>query len=60
MVIVEEVVHLWGMEQAWWSEGITSDDTSVCSWDTTVVVTEIIDVILLSILLQFCNSLLSI
>jgi hypothetical protein len=48
------------MELANHANGIASKGSSVCSRNATVVVTEVIDIILLSLFLKLCNSLFSV
>ena len=60
MVEINVVVDLWGMEVSWLTDGFASDNTSVGAWNTTVVVTEVIDIVLGSLPLEFGNSILCI
>lgn len=56
VVEINEVVDLWGMESSWLTDGDTSDGTSMGTWDTTIVVTQVIDGVFSSLLLEFSNS----
>ena len=60
MVEINVVVNLWGMEVTWLTDGKASNNTSVGAWDTTVVVTEVIDVVFSSLPFELSNSLLGI
>lgn len=39
VIVVNEIMNLWRMEFTWWSHSITSNWSSIWSWNTTIIVT---------------------
>lgn len=60
MIIVEVVVYRWLMEIIRSAKRSSSQSTLSFAGNTTSIVTEIIDIVLLSLFLQFSKSLLSV
>ena len=60
MVEVQEVVHLRLMELSWNSKSSSTDGTTTFLGDTTSVEAKIVDIVLLTLLLQLSEALLSI
>jgi len=60
VVVVHKIMDSRGVEAAWNISGIPSDCTSILSWNTTVIETEIVSSIHLSLLFQCSKSFFSI
>lgn len=58
VLVVEVVMNVRGMEDAWSSESIASDDSAVGSGHATTVVAKMVDVVLFSFLLKLSQPLL--
>ena len=56
MVEMLKVMHIWRMEVPRGVSSVTSDGTSIFSWDTTVVETKIVYIIFLTLNLKFSES----
>lgn len=60
MIIVQEVMHLRGVEFTWVTNRFTSERTGILLGDTTRVVAEMINVVLLSVFLELIETILSV
>ena len=60
MIIVQVVMDLRRVEFADIAQGLPSDWPLVFAWETTLIVTEVVSIVLLSILLQLGQSLIGI
>jgi hypothetical protein len=60
VIEIHEIMNRRWMPSSWRIKSFTSDITSVSTWDTTIIETKIIDIILCSFFSKFVYSLLSI
>jgi hypothetical protein len=60
MIEIHKVMNRRGMPSSWRIKSFTSEISSVLTWDTTVIETKIVDIILVSLFSEFINSLLSV